>query len=257
MESFIDYWLQKTAWPMDPPLPFSPFHLCFVFFGIPFSIYAAWRLRRLQNTGIILLLHILGICLAVSELYKQLFLYFINNHAYDWWYFPFQLCSIPMYLCLLLPAFQKRGQCILCTFMYTYNLPGAFLVFLDPSGMMHPFWTLTLHSFLWHLILIFIGTECAFSGMVSTCFRDFAGSTGLFLICCAIATSINVLAHPLGNPDMFYISPYFPTTQLIFSDIAARFGIPAGNLCYLAAIIAGAALLFVLHRHISLHKTTI
>lgn len=249
MTQWIKYWLSKTSWPMEPPLPFSSFHITFMLAGIPFCLLAAWLLRRTTEYFRLRLLFFLGVCLAASEAYKQLFLYYIvNNQHYDWWYFPFQLCSIPMYLCLFLPLAGERGRRVLCTFMYTYNFPGALLVFLDPSGMMHSFWSLTLHSFIWHLILIFIGALCACSNMASPKLYDFSWATALFLVCCGIATAINVLAHPFGNPDMFYISPYFLTTQLVFSQIAARFGIWAGNLSYLAAITAGAGLLFLLYR---------
>ncbi len=45
-----------------------------------------------------------GILMLLSELWKQWRLTYILNHRqYNWWYFPFQLCSIPMYLCLVIP----------------------------------------------------------------------------------------------------------------------------------------------------------
>ena len=47
---------------------------------------------------------ICGMIMFLSELWKQYCITFIiNEHRYNWWYFPFQLCSIPMYLCLMLP----------------------------------------------------------------------------------------------------------------------------------------------------------
>lgn len=50
--------------------------------------------------------------------------------------------------------------------MYNYNLLGPVMVFVDPSGLMQPYWTLTLHGFIWHILLIFIGLLIAFSRMV-------------------------------------------------------------------------------------------
>ena len=237
-------WLKKTAWPMTPPQPYSAFHIIFAAAGISCAVFAAWKVRRRfspQKPG---LLAGCGAVLMLSEIYKQLFLYYIvNGGNYDWWYFPFQLCSLPMYLCLALPAVPLSARKILCNFMYSYNLLGALMTFVDPSGLMHPYWTLTLHGFLWHILLIFIGFVIVFSGSVETSVRGFVSATVFFLGCCCIATSVNILAHPLGNPDMFYISPYYPTTQIFFSGIAARFGIAAGNTAYIFAIIAGAWIL--------------
>ena len=45
-----------------------------------------------------------GLILLASEIWKQWTLTFQLNHGvYNFWYFPFQLCSVPMYVCLILP----------------------------------------------------------------------------------------------------------------------------------------------------------
>jgi len=94
--------LTLTAWSMTPPAVWSPFHLVFMLIGIPLAAFAAWKLRTRSEAFRLHLLFACGIFLAFSEVYKQLFLYYIeNNRHYDWWYFPFQLCSLPMYLCPL------------------------------------------------------------------------------------------------------------------------------------------------------------
>ena len=45
-----------------------------------------------------------GILMFCSEIWKQFTLTFaIGGGSYIWWYFPFQLCSIPMYILLAYP----------------------------------------------------------------------------------------------------------------------------------------------------------
>ena len=40
-----------------------------------------------------------GLVMAASEIWKQWTLTFVlGGGSYNWWYFPFQLCSVPMYL---------------------------------------------------------------------------------------------------------------------------------------------------------------
>ena len=252
LQSVLIGWLEQTAWPMTPPQPYSAFHLLFAVLGTGLSALLARALaRRFRDRprARLRLLFACGLILALSEIYKQLFLFWIvNRGVYDWWYFPFQLCSLPMYLCLILPLCTQRLRRILYTFLYSYNLLGALMAFLEPSGLMHPYWTLTLHGFFWHLILIFLGLFLAFSGSADPSPRGFLGATALFFAGCGIATAVNVLSHPFGAADMFYISPYFPNTQIVFSRIADRFGIAAGNLSYLAAIVFGAFLLHLLYR---------
>ena len=49
-----------------------------------------------------------GIIMLVSEIWKQYTLTFVLGQGhYNLWYLPFQLCSIPMYVCLLIPWVKK------------------------------------------------------------------------------------------------------------------------------------------------------
>ena len=101
-----------------------------------------------------------GVILALMELYKQAFLYFIEfDGRYDWWYFPFQLCSIPMYLCLAVPFLRsRRALRRIATFLQDFGLLGGIMALAVPPGLMHPYWTMTLHGFIWHFILLFLWT---------------------------------------------------------------------------------------------------
>lgn len=250
MYIFLQSILRMTAWPMTPPAPYSAFHILLTVFGAGFAVFFARlfgkKIRSMASPEPYFhhVLFSCGVLLALMELYKQAFLYVIEFQGhFDWWYFPFQLCSLPMYLCLLLPFVPHKYQRIFCTFMYNYNLLGAVMVFVDPSGLMHPYWTLTLHGFIWHILLIFIGLLIAFSRMVLPTAKGFWQSTAVFAVGCVIATIINVTSHPYGNADMFYITPYYATTQIVYSQIAAKFGIFAGNAVYVLSIILGAWLL--------------
>lgn len=261
MYIFLQSILRMTAWPMTPPVPYSAFHILLTVFGAGFAVsFARFFGKKIRSMASPepYFRHILfscGVLLALMELYKQAFLYVIEFHGhFDWWYFPFQLCSLPMYLCLLLPFVPHKYQRIFCTFMYNYNLLGAVMVFVDPSGLMHPYWTLTLHGFIWHILLIFIGLLIAFSRMVLPTAKGFWQSTAVFAVGCVIATIINVTSHPYGNADMFYITPYYATTQIVYSQIAAKFGIFAGNAVYVLSIILGAWLLHLVYEILS-HRT--
>ena len=69
--------------------------------GALLAVSAAWKLRRLDDRAFDRLVAGLGIFLAVTEIFKQICLFRAAGGHYDWWYFPFQLCSMPMYMCLL------------------------------------------------------------------------------------------------------------------------------------------------------------
>ena len=105
-----------------------------------------------------------GFLMLASEIWKQWTLTFVlNKGIYSWWHFPFQLCSIPMYVCLSigllssarisrhLPAYLQARADRLCSllaaFLMDFGLLGGIFVFFDTSGMHYEYLPLTIHSY--------------------------------------------------------------------------------------------------------------
>jgi len=251
-QTILQFFLQKTAWPMTPPAPWSAFHILFSISGLAIAgLVALFLGGSCQKAGPgksrtiprpCLILWICGIILAASEIYKQLFILQVVNHGkYDWWYFPFQLCSTPMYLCLIFPLFPSGTlQKTIATYLKAFGFLGGIMALAEPSGLMHPYWTLTLHGLMWHILLVFIAFFCTASGLAGTSTCDFLHTIPLFFIFCFIATFINIFTG--GKADMFYISPYYPITQVVFHQISLVLGILPGIVIYLLSICGGAFL---------------
>ena len=111
-----------------------------------------------------------GILMLASELWKQYTLTFLlGGGNYNWWYFPFQLCSIPMYVCLLLPWVRSRCvQQVLTAFLVDFGMLGGIFAFFDTSGMHYDYFPLTVHSFAWHILLIILGLAAARSDQAAS-----------------------------------------------------------------------------------------
>ena len=108
---------------------------------------------------------------------------------------------------------------------------------------MHPYWTMTLHGFLWHFILLFLGLLSCMSGIAGHERRDYMNILPFFFLCCVIACVINIAVGPTADADMFYISPFHPSSQPVFHEIACTAGIFWGNLLYVVSMIAGGLLM--------------
>lgn len=195
----------------------------------------------------------IGLFLLLGEIYKQCFLfYYINNRSYDWWYFPFQLCSLPMYLCIIqyfLPDKRLKTDCF--TFMQDFHMLGGIAALAVPDGFSHIHWSLTLHGYVWHLLLITISLLLFFSKSTDCSRRGFLRTLPLFAICSCIALFINAAAPGHGNADMFYISPYHPSTQPVFHEISLLLGILPGILIYLTAVILGSGCVHFMYHQLS------
>ncbi len=223
MEAFI----RATAWPMEKPQPYGTFHIVFFLAGLAVSVLLALLLRRVGEKGNRAVLLTVGLFLLLSEAYKQLFYFYVMGDGhYVWWIFPFQLCSVPMYLCLI-AAFLRPGRVrdAMCNFMLAFNLMGGFLAFLEPSGLVHEYWTLTLHAFLWHMSLVFVSLYLGFSRRAGRTFREYRGAVVMYVVLCAVAFLINLATWNVsgGTVNMFFVGPQV-SSIIVFHDIAEKFG---------------------------------
>ena len=211
-----------------------------------------------------------GILMFCSEIWKQFTLTFaIGGGSYIWWYFPFQLCSIPMYILLAYPWLRgSSARKTLLMFLMCYCLLGGIAVFADTSGLHYPLKALTVHSYLWHILLIILGItagityirllrsnekKALFSRTLITAFplRPFVYSSLLYLSCCLIAEFLNLSLDRFGTINMFYINPDYQMQQIIFRDLIPVIGNTNTLLLYIASTVSGALILFLFWKLIS------
>ena len=186
MINLLDSFFHSMAWPMEPFPSYGAFHILYTLIGFTVCGFSAWKLRKVSDKTAGWILFSLGLLLSISEVFKQLFYYFIiMDHQYAWGEFPFQLCSIPMYICLIAPWLKpgklQRGM---YSFLVLYNLLGGAISFAEPSGLLLDHWFLTIHACLWHMLLVFIGLFICFSKRGGTCKGDYRGATFTFIALC-------------------------------------------------------------------------
>ncbi len=240
--------LRDTAWQMVPPKPYGAFHLIFFLGGIVIVTAAAWLLRNTNERQNKIVLWTVGGLLVAFEVYKQFFYtYVIGGGAYQWWIFPFQLCSVPMYLCIIVPFLKEREvKHSMYEFMLAFNMMGGFIAFLEPSGLVHEYWTLTIHAFVWHLMLVFVGLYLGFSKRAGRRISDYKKAVSVFLILCALAFAINLVFWQAssGTIKMFYIGPAI-SPILVFKSIATKYGWYVNTPIYVFALCLGAFIFYL------------
>ncbi len=243
----VDF-LQATAFEMTPPKAYGAFHLTFAIVGFAISLFLALKLKNISRKHGRILVFCIGVFLLICELYKQLFHYFcMGEVGYKWWIFPFQLCSVPMYLCIIAPIIkQGRVSKAMYSFMTIYNLLGGFITFFEPSGINLEYWGLTLHAYVWHMTLVFVGLFLSFSGFGGRTIKDYWAATATFVCLCAVAFCINLIFwEPSGGDiNMFFVGPR-NSSLAVFKDIAKNFGWYASTALYIPAVCLGAFVVFL------------
>ena len=249
MMEALDAFFESIAWPMDPFPAYGAFHILYTLIGFAVCGFAAWKLRGVSDKTANRILFCIGLFLAVAELFKQLFYFFaMKDNVYSWDDFPFQLCSIPMYMCLIVP-FLKPGKLRrgMYSFMVLYNLLGGAISFTEPSGLLLGHWFLTIHALAWHMLLVFIGLFLCFSKRGGNQPSDYVGATKTFIALCGIAFALNCFVQlVLGeNMNMFFVGPG-NSPIIVFAQFSEWFGWYINTPIYIFAVCLGAYLVFCL-----------
>ena len=242
MEGFF-FW---TAWEMEKPAWYDLFHILMTLGLLAVTILGAWLLRNTNEKQNRIVLGSVGGFLLLTEVYKIAFHMTVNPYNWGFWgAFPFQLCSVPMYLSLFC-AFctNKKLNSWLYEFMFAINMFGGIMAFLEPSGIQHGYVTLTIHAYVWHMLLIFLGLYLYFSKRACLDSHSYKKSAITYLAACGLAQAFNLV---FGNKiNCFYISPYVQSPLAVFKDIYAACGWFVNMfLLILALLLASAAVYYI------------
>ena len=232
---------------MTPPPAYGLFHIILIVVGLTLCISLAWLCRKFdEKKNKILLLAYSGV-LIVSEIFKHAFLFYVlEGGAIAWGEFPFQMCSMPMYLCpLAVFCSNARVKRAAYGFMMCFNLLGGFAGVFEPSGVFHEQVFSTVHAIVWHYSLVFLAFYIIFSHRAGHTKEDYLDIVKLFVILCFIAFVINTLIGiTVGvEANMFFVGPE-PADIIVFNTIAAKYGWAASTVIYIPITSIAAGVIF-------------
>ena len=236
--------LQWTAWTMDKPAAYGPFHLVFTAVLLAVTVWAAWRLRNTSEKGNRIVLGCVGGFLLLTEVYKILFHIYVDPYDWGFWgCFPFQLCSVPMYLSLWCAVCRnQKVNSWLYECMFAVNMFGGLMAFIEPSGIQHGYVTLTAHAYIWHMLLIFLGLYLYCSKRACIDRSGYKKAAVSYLVSCAAAQGLNLLFA--GKINCFYISPYVISPLAVFKNIYAACGWLVNMVLLILALLIASAVVY-------------
>ena len=255
--NILENLMRSIAAEMTPPPAYGVAHIILMIVGLTLCISLAWLCRKFDDKkNKILLLSFSGV-LILSEIFKQIFLYYdIEDGGICWGEFPFQMCSLPMYLCpLAVLSKNERISKAAYGFMMCFNLLGGLAGVLEPSGIFLDYVPLTIHAVAWHYSLVFLALYIIFSCRASTDKRDLSAIIKLFLLCCFIAFCINTLVGiTVGETvNMFFVGPN-NSPIIVFNTISKKFGWAASTLIYVPLVSAVASLIYWINSKVKIKK---
>ena len=137
----------------------------------------------------------------------------------------------------------------LYSFMVLYNLLGGAISFAEPSGLLQNHLFLTVHSCIWHMLLVFIGLFLCVSKRGGVEWNDYISATRIFIILSGVAFTLNcVVQKGLGGEmNMFFVGPG-NSPIIVFKQFSEWFGWYINTPIYIFAVCLGAYLIFLLIR---------
>ena len=211
----------------ESPASYGSFHLISIALCILTTVLLCIFARGVNEKTFRLIIAISWGIMLIFEIYKQL-VYSFNAETLEWtyqWYsFPFQLCSTPLYL-LPLVAFMKEGKIRdgIMMFISTFAFFGGVCVMVFPNDVFRTSLVgIHIQTMLHHGLQIALGIYIAVYNRKRLNKESFIISVIIFAILTAVALIGNVIVHsalPESGFNMFYISPYYACTLPLLSEV--------------------------------------
>ncbi len=162
---------------------------------------------------------------------------------YQWYAFPFQLCSTPIYICLLLLFIKSTS---LYSYLAYFTILGSITTMLYPTSCFVSEILVNIHTMWLHGGSLVVSIYILMNKQIKLNYRK---GFYIFLLNMTIANILNILIYhsSLLNGEtfnMFYISPYFDCTLPIFNIIYENTPYFIFLLCYILIIYLGSKIIY-------------
>lgn len=246
MNGFIN--LLKTT--MDRPTPYGWFHLLWIAITIICIIFLKNKKSNLRAV-----LGIYGIIAFILELLKQLswsISIVDGNYIWDyqWYAFPFQLCSMPIYISLIcFFANNKNLNDKLLPFLAYITILGGISTILIPDSCFTNEVLININTMWIHCGSLVISIYLLMSGTIKPSLINLRNAINVFVVCIITASLLNVIVYNfnIANGEtfnMFYISPYFISELPIFNTIQQNTPYMIYLLSYFVIMVIGGLIIF-------------
>lgn len=239
------------------PNPYGVFHLLWLFITIIILICLFCIRKRNSEKQLKVILGVYGITAFILELLKQIIWSVEYDNAtntfiwnYEWYAFPFQLCTTPIYICLIC-LFLKKNKLrdALLSYMAFTTILGSISSAILPDSLFVSDLLVDIHTMWLHLGSLVVSTYLLMSREVVITRKSFFSAITVFIIFILIANILNIVIYNSGilngeSFNMFYISPYFESSLPVFNEIQANVPYPIFLITYFLILTLGSYIVF-------------
>ena len=244
---------------MQTPTVFGWFHILWLVLTATAAVgLCLWHKKHGSNPQKVLLW--VSLFMILLEVYKQVNYSFSYEGGigfdYQWYAFPFQFCSTPMYVGLL-AGLVKKGKFhdALCAYLATFSTFAGLCVMVYPGDVFISTIGINIQSMICHGSMVVLGVYLFYTGHVKTETRTICKAAAVFAVCVALASVMNEIAHGTGllqreTFNMFFISPYCDPSLPVYSLVQNIVPFPLSLMIYIAGFTAAAEIILLLAKGI-------
>ena len=231
---------------VQAPAVFGVYHIICLLIVAGLTVFLCTRYGDLSREKIRKVVFWTAMSVVILEVYKQTVYSFTVEDGkivfdYAWYAFPWQFCSTPMYVGVLV-GLTKKGKVhdALAAYLASYSIFAGLCVMVYPGDVFTETAGINFQTVVCHGSMIVIGVWLLVSGYVKPCMRSLKMAMTVFATTIGIAMILNEIAHATGlletdTFNMFLISPYCEPSLPVYSEIQEILPYPLSVMAYIGA----------------------
>jgi hypothetical protein len=249
--SFFEKLLEIFHARMQRPEPWGWFHLLFWGLSIGGAVLLCVLHKKDKPERVRKVVLTVAITVILLEIYKQITFSFSNGTTFDyqWYAFPFQFCSTPMYVGLLAGLIKKgKVHDALCAYLATYAMFAGLITMVIPNDIYVDIIGINIQTSICHGSMITIAIYLLYTGYVKLEHKTILKAMSVFACTMGVAMILNEIAFHSGLEEtfnMFYISPHQAPSLLVYSDIQKVVPFPFCTIIYFLGFTLAAYLILL------------
>lgn len=248
---------------MERPEAFGWFHILWIALSF-LAIF--WLYKKRENYSekqLKRVLAIYGIVALVLEALKQIVWSFnydiltgLITWDYQWYAFPFQFCTTPIFVSLVSLFLKKNSlRDALLSYMAYFTILGSIITMLLPDSCFVETILVNIHTMYLHCGSFVVSMYLLMTGEVKNTKFNWMKGLIVFILFVYLAELLNIIMYNSGilngsTFNMFYISPYFVSHLPVFNTLQENLPFILYLLIYVLIISLGSLIIYFLDKGI-------
>ena len=213
----------------DVPPAYGSYHLISIILTVVLAVALSLLYKKIGEKNVRWVILAVSVIAILLEVYKQItYTFSVENGEivsdYQWYAFPFQFCSVPMYAGVLAGLTKGKLHDCLCAFLASYAIFAGLCVMIYPGDVFSTVAGVNFQTMCCHGSMITLGVFLLAVGYVKNAHKTILRAMPVFAVAVGLAVIMNEVVYRTNIAEgetfnMFFVSPHFEGTLPVYSTI--------------------------------------